>query len=130
MIQVEGIFSGGSDSPKSYTLEIKTENPNSNVDYVFFYYYDESGRHKDRVYLTTSYQTITFCDSLLAVHKGSDNVTASIGLFDSNGNSITHIILSEPCGIWMAPRGNMVLNMAYLFEEYPNLGKMSFSYMD
>lgn len=130
MIQVEGIFSGGSDSPKSYTLEIKTGNPNSNVDYVFFYYYDESGRHKNRVYLTTSYQTITFCDGFLAVYKGSDNVTANIRLFDSNGNSITHVISSDLYGIWMAPTGYMVLNMAYLFEEYPNLGKMSFSYMD
>lgn len=130
MIQVEGIFSGGSDSPKSYTLEIKTKNPNSNVDYVFFYYYDESGRHKNCVYLTTSYQTITFCDGFLAVYRGSGNVVSYIDLFDSNGNRITSVVASDPYGIWVASTGYMVLNMAYLFEEYPNLGKMSFGYMD
>ena len=130
MIQVEGIFAGGNDSPKSYTLEIKTGNPNSNVDYVFFYYYDESGRHKDLVYLTTSYQTITFCDGFLAVYRGSYNVVSYIELFDLNGNRITSVAASDPYGIWVASTGYMVLNMAYLFEEYPNLGKMSFGYMD
>lgn len=130
MIQVEGIFSGGSDSPKSYTLEIKTGNPKANVDYVYFYYCDKSGRHKNTLSLKTSYQTLTFCDGFLGVYRGGDSITGNIDLFDSNGNRITHITTSDPYGIWMNPKGYMVLNMAYLFEKYPNLGKMSFSYMD
>lgn len=135
MIQVEGIFVGGGEATKSYTLEVKTENPNSKVDYVYYYYYyyyyDESGkREKTSVYLSTSYQTITFCDGFLAVYKGSDNVVSAISCYDSYDNTVYTIAMADSFGIWVATTGQMVLNIAYLLEEYPNIKKISFCYMD
>ena len=111
-------------------LGIKTGNPNSNVDYVYFYYYDESGRHKNSVYLTTSYQTITFCDGFLAVDRGSGNIASEIYCYDSYDNKVYTIRISDPYGIWIAPTGYMVLNIAFLLEEYPNIEKISFNYGD
>lgn len=115
------------------TLGIKTENPNSNTDYVYYYYYNESGmREKTSVYLTTSYQTITFCDGFLAVYRGGDNVTATINFYDSYDNKVTSINVNGnyEYSIWISPTGYMVLNIAFLLEEYPNIEKISFDYID
>ena len=132
MIQVEGIFAGGSDSTKSYTLEVKTENPNSKADSVNYYSNESGTREKRSVYLTTSYQTITFCDGFLGISRGSGNITMLIDFYDSNDNKVISIdlFINTKYEWWLNPTGNMVLNIAYLLEEYPNIKKIYFRYMD
>ena len=132
MIQVEGIFAGGSDSTKSYTLEIKTENPKSNANSVI-YYSNESGTHeKISIYLTTSYKTITFCDGFLAVSRDNSNTTSTIRCLDSYDHEVISLSTfdNNKYGVWIAPSGNMVLNITCLLEEYPNVEKIVLSYMD
>lgn len=129
MIQAEGIFVGGGEATKSYTLEIKTDNPKSNVDYVFYY---NNARTKTTLYLTTSYQTITFCDGFFELYRGGDNISAVIELYDADDNSLTSIDIPSRAkyGMHIAPTGLMLLNMSYLLEDYPNIKKIRLHYMD
>ena len=56
----------------------------------------------------------------------------TINLYDSNDNKVISIDASSNYnyGWWIAPTGNMVLNIAYLLEEHPNIEKISLSNMD
>lgn len=104
----------------AYTYYISTQNTTPQKDQIW--YYDKSADgilSKKQIYLTPNPQKVeTTCDVLAISRDDNENVYGSILLY--NGTTrVGSVGPSTGEGVWIAPRGYMVLNFAKVKERYP-----------
>lgn len=120
MIQVEGIFVGGGEATKSYTLEIKSQNESTIPDKVKYFTDYQQGA----LTLTTSYQTIT-CDSYILLHRDNQNNQMSTIYFDDENDNHLYVMGNgDHYGFNINRTGRMMINIPALFKDYPDIKKM------
>ena len=114
--QVEGTAEFGN----AYTYYISTENTTPQKDRICYYDKSADGSiSKKWIYLTPNPQKVeTTCD-VLAISRGDrENADSHIRLY--NGTTALGSADSQSdLGIWIAPYGEMVLNLAKVKEKYP-----------
>lgn len=111
---------GTAEIGNAYTYYISTENTTPQKDQIWYYDKSADGMlSKKQIYLTPNPQKVeTTCD-VLAISRGdNENVYGSILLY--NGTTrVGSVTPTSGEGVWIAPRGYMVLNLAKVKERYP-----------
>lgn len=111
---------GTAELGNTYTYYISTENTTPEKDRICYYDKSTDGSlSKKWVYLTPNPQKVeTTCDVLAISRNDQENVDSHISLY----NGTTKVGSADPrsdLGIWIAPFGEMVLNLAKVKEKYP-----------
>lgn len=118
---VEGyMVEGTAELGNAYAYYISTENTTPQKDQIW--YYDKSADgilSKKQIYLTPNPQKVeTTCD-VLAISRGDrENADSHIRLYNGT-TALGSADLQSDLGIWIAPYGEMVLNLAKVKEKYP-----------
>lgn len=114
--KVEGTAEFGN----AYTYYISTENTTPQKDRICYYDKSADGSlSKKWIYLTPNPQKVeTTCD-VLAISRGDrENADSHIRLYNGT-TALGSADLQSDLGIWIAPYGEMVLNLAKVKEKYP-----------
>ena len=110
---------GAAELGNAYTYFISTENTTPQKDKIWYYDKSADGSlSRKSIYLTPNPQKVeTTCD-VLAISRDPENADSTIELYNGT-TKVGSVTLGSDFGVWIAPRGEMVLNLAKVKEKYP-----------
>lgn len=111
---------GTAEFGNAYTYYISTENTTPQKERICYYDKSTDGSlSKKWVYLTPNPQKVeTTCDVLAISRNDSENADSHISLYNGT-TKVGSVDPQSDLGIWIAPFGEMVLNLAKVKEKYP-----------
>lgn len=121
---------GTAELGNAYTYYISTENTTPQKDQIWYYDKSADGSlSKNTIYLTPNPQKVeTTCD-VLAISRDPENVTSYIWFYNGT-TKVGSVTLGSDFGVWIAPSGEMVLNLAKVKEKYPTCTHIQLAFMD
>lgn len=110
---------GTAELGNAYTYYISTENTTPQKDQIWYYDKSADGSlSKNTIYLTPNPQKVeTTCD-VLAIARDNENADSHIRFYNGT-TELGSVGIGSDLGVWIAPVGEMVLNLAKVKEKYP-----------
>lgn len=114
----------------SFTLQIKTENPNADADADLIIYYAPGSSEKSHLTLTTALQTITCGDFICLNRPGDENNTTAIRFLGPNGEPwlTSGAAISPKYLVNATAKGWITINIGAVKRDYPNVTQILVKY--
>lgn len=112
----------------SYTLQIRTENADADIDIII--YYAPGSSEKSRLTLTTALQTITCGDFICLNRTGEYNITTGIGFLGSDGAPLMNASngANPKYLVNATASGWTTINIGAVKRDYPNVAQILVRY--